>query len=83
VWVVNGSVYFGKHRRGDSITELNASNGSLVRVIQLHDGIYSDPMDVVSNGVDIWVTDDGGFEGIGNVLEFNVSTGKRVRDITG
>jgi hypothetical protein len=83
VWVVNGSVYFEGHRRGDSITELNATNGSLVRVIELHDGIYSDPTDVVSNGVDIWVTDNGGFDGIGNVLEFNVSTGKRVRDITG
>jgi len=84
VWVVNGSVSYRGRRRGDTVTELNATNGSLVRVIQLHDGIYADPVGVVSNGVDVWVTDSGGgFDGVGSVLEFDVATGKLVRDIGG
>jgi hypothetical protein len=84
VWVVNGSVSYRGRRRGDTVTELNATNGSLVRVIQLHDGIYADPVGVVSNGVDVWVTDSGGgFDGVGSVLEFDVASGKLVRDIGG
>jgi len=82
VWVVNGSVYYRGHRRGDTITELNATNGSLVRVIQLHDGIYADPVGVVSNGVNVWVTDSGGgMYGIGSVIELNAVTGAVVRTI--
>jgi len=84
VWVVNGSVSYRGHRRGDSITELNAANGSLVRVIQLHDGVYADPVDVVSNGVDVWITDaGGGTYGIGSVIELNASNGAVVRTIVG
>jgi hypothetical protein len=84
VWVVNGSVSYRGHRRGDTITELNATNGSLVRVIQLHDGIYADPVGVVSNGVNVWVTDSGGGTyGIGSVIELNAGTGALVRTIAG
>lgn len=82
VWIVNGSVYTRGGRRGDSITELNALNGSLIRVVQLHDGIYSDPVGLVSNGVDVWVTDSaGGAIGIGSVIEFNAATSAVVRVI--
>jgi len=82
VWVVNGSVYTRGGRRGDSVTELNASNGSLVRVVLLRNGIYSDPVGLVSNGVDVWVTDQGGgTDGIGSVMELNASTGTVVRVI--
>jgi hypothetical protein len=82
VWVVNGSVYYRGHRRGDSVTELNAKNGALVRVILLHDGTYSDPVGIVSNGVDVWVTDSGGGTyGNGSVLEFSASSGKELRTI--
>jgi hypothetical protein len=84
VWVVNGSVSYRGHRRGDSVTELNATNGSLVRVIQLHDGTYADPVGVVSNGVDVWVTDTGGgTDGIGSVIELNADNGAVVRTIAG
>jgi len=82
VWIVNGSVYTRGGRRGDSVTELTASNGALVRVILLHNGIYSDPVGLVSNGVDVWVTDQGGgVDGIGSVIELNASTGAVVRVI--
>ena len=84
VWVVNGSVSYRGHRRGDTITELNATNGSLVRVIQLHDGIYADPVGVVSNGVNVWVTDSGGgIYGIGRVIELSAATGAVERRIAG
>ena len=67
-------------QRGDTVTELNASNGSLVRVVRLHNGIYSDPVGLASNGIDVWVTDQGGgVEGIGSVIELNASTGSVVR----
>jgi hypothetical protein len=84
VWVVNGSVYYSKGRRGDSVTELNATNGSLVRVVVLHNGMYSDPVGLATNGVDVWVTDQGGGAlGIGSVIELNASTGAVVRMIRG
>jgi hypothetical protein len=84
VWIVNGSVSYRGGRRGDSVTELNASNGSLVRVIQLHGGIYADPVGVVSNGVDVWVTNTGGGRyGIGSVIELNAASGAVVRTIVG
>lgn len=84
VWVVNGSVYYRGSRRGDSITELSATNGALVRVVHLHDGIYSDPFDLVTNGVDVWVSDNGGGHlGIGSVIELNSSTGAVMRIIRG
>jgi hypothetical protein len=82
VWIVNGSVGTPKGRRGDSVTELKASNGALVRVVLLRNGIYSDPVGLVSNAVDVWVTDQGGgTEGIGSVIELNASTGAVVRVI--
>jgi hypothetical protein len=84
VWIVNGSVSTRYGRRGNSVTELNDANGSLVRVVHLHNGIYSDPFGLASNGIDVWVVDQGGgTEGIGSVLEYDVSTGALVRDIHG
>jgi len=82
VWVVNGSDYYSNGRRGNSITELNASTGSLVRVIELHQGIYSSPSGLVSNGTDVWVVDQGGgVSGTGCVIELKASTGAVVRVI--
>ncbi len=80
VWVANGTMSTRNGQRGDTVTELNASNGSLVRVVRLHNGIYSDPVGLASNGIDVWVTDQGGgVEGIGSVIELNASTGSVVR----
>jgi hypothetical protein len=84
VWIVNGTATYRGQRRGDTVTELNASNGSLVRVIRLHNSVYSNPDAVVSNGVDVWVSDaGGGIGGIGSVIELNASTGTMVRVIQG
>jgi len=85
VWVVNGADDYRGRMHGDSVTELNASNGSLVRVILLHRGIYSDPYGLVSNGTDVWVTDVGGGEdGYSSiVLELSAATGAVVRTIGG
>lgn len=84
VWVVNGTVGTPEGRRGDSVTELRSSNGSLVRVVLLHNGIYSDPVALASNGIDVWVTDQGGgTDGIGSVIELNATTGVVVRIIGG
>jgi DNA-binding beta-propeller fold protein YncE len=84
VWVVNGAVGTPHGRRGDTVTQLNASNGSLVRVVLLHGGIYSDPVALASNGTDVWVTDQGGgIDGIGSVVELNAATGAVVRIIGG
>jgi hypothetical protein len=82
VWIANGTDYDKGKRRGDSVTELNATDGSLVRVIHLHNGIYSDPYGVVSNGVDVWVADQSGGIGTwGSVVELNAATGSVVRVI--
>jgi hypothetical protein len=80
VWIANGTDDYRGRRHGDTVTELNASNGSLVRVIKLHNGIYSDPVGLVSNGVDVWVSDQGGGAyGIGSVIELSAATGTVVR----
>jgi len=83
VWIVNGSTSTSLGGSwGDSVTELNASNGSLVRVVHLRNGIHSNPVGLVSNGVDVWVTDQGGgANGIGSVIELNALTGVVVRVI--
>jgi hypothetical protein len=85
VWIVNGADEYRGRMHGDSVTELNASNGSLVRVILLHHGIYSDPYGLVSNGTDLWVTDvGGGKDGYSSVvLELSAATGAVVRTIGG
>lgn len=84
VWVVNGSDHTRYGRTGDTVTELSAVNGALIRVIRLRGGIYSDPFGIVSNGVDVWVTDNGGGRyGIGSVIEISASTGRIVRVIQG
>jgi hypothetical protein len=84
VWIVNGTNDYRGRMHGDSVTELNASNGSLVRVILLHHGIYSNPEGLVSNGTDVWVTDiGGGKDGGSSVLELSASTGALVRTIDG
>jgi hypothetical protein len=46
--------------------------------------MYSDPAGLATNGVDVWVTDQGGGAlGIGSVIELNASTGAVVRMIRG
>lgn len=82
VWIANGTDSYKDKRHGDTVTELNDSNGSLVRVIHLRNTIYSDPVRLVSNGVDVWVTDQGGGTGtLSSVIELNATTGAVIRVI--
>jgi hypothetical protein len=82
VWIANGTDGYKGRRHGDTVTELNATNGSLVRVIHIHNTIYSDPVGLVTNGVDVWIADQGGGIGTyGSVIELNAATGAVVRVI--
>ena len=84
VWIVNGTASFGNRKVGDTVTELNATNGSLVRVIQLSKSVYSNPVGIAVNGTDVWVTDaGGGYEGLPSVIELSASTGAVVKRIGG
>jgi hypothetical protein len=84
VWIVNGTASYGNRKVGDTVTELNATNGSLVRVIHLSKSVYSNPVGIASNGTDVWVTDaGGGYEGLPSVIELSASTGAVVKTIGG
>ena len=74
VWVTNGNGY-ENGTNTNSITELNASNGSLVRVINLKaDGLYG-PTAVVASGSKLWVLNTN------SVTELKTSDGSLVRVI--
>ncbi len=79
VWVLNGSVGTPQGMRASTVTELNAFTGALVRVIGLHDhGVPTYPLDVVSTGHHVFVTEATGG---GKVVELDGSTGSVVRII--
>jgi hypothetical protein len=79
------------NENGDSITELNASNGSLVRVINARAGasagpnLPSGPESLTVSGPHLWVGDihnyPNGRTPLSSVVEFNVSNGALVRTI--
>ena len=72
VWVTNGNGYEGGTNT-NSITELNASNGSLARVISAKaDGIYG-PTAIVVSGSTLWVLNTN------SVTELKTSDGTLVR----
>jgi DNA-binding beta-propeller fold protein YncE len=70
VWVANGT---------GSVTELESSNGSFVRVIKGTDYDFNTPSGLASNGTDVWVAN---YEG-DNVTELNASTGAFVKVLSG
>ena len=67
IWVAN----YG----GDSVTELNASNGSRVRTLYG----FNEPGRIAVDGTHIWVPNLGG----DSVTELNASDGSRVRTLSG
>jgi DNA-binding beta-propeller fold protein YncE len=74
VWVANSE--------GNSVTELNASNGSLVRVINATADGFNFPTSVAVSGTHVWVTNNLTNNNIGNsVTELNASNGSLVRVI--
>ncbi len=71
VWVTNAN--------GNSVTELNATNGRVVRVIDARAGSFNWPMGVTSTGGDLWVENLYG----NSLTEIKESTGAVMRIITG
>jgi outer membrane protein assembly factor BamB len=69
VWIVNFA--------SNSITELNARSGSLVRVIDARADGLMEPSDIVYGGGHLWVTNDGG----DTVTELDARSGSLVRVI--
>jgi hypothetical protein len=76
VWVANsGEDLTG----GDSVTELNASDGSLVRVLQGGSFGFNVPYGIAVYGAHVWVTNVDG----DSVTELNASDGSLVRVLFG
>jgi hypothetical protein len=75
-WVVNNYVSL-KSPLANSVTELNVSNGSLVRVISLSHivGGLNAPNSIAASGTHVWVTD------LNRIIELNASNGSVVRVI--
>jgi hypothetical protein len=69
VWVDN----YGRASTGDSVTELNASNGSRVRTLY---GIKA-PYSVAVRGGHVWIANGD------SVTELNAANGSRVRTLSG
>lgn len=71
VWITNAL--------GNSISELNAITGHVVRVINGGTGSFDWPMGLIVNGADVWVTNLNG----NSLTEINESTGAVLRVISG
>lgn len=76
VWVANNLESL-KSPLANSVTELNVSNGSLVRVISLSRivGGLNAPNSIAASGTHVWVTD------LNRIIELNASSGSVVRVI--
>lgn len=70
IWVANGG--------GNSVTELNTSDGSLVRTIRSPADYLKEPTDIASSGADLWVLN----EGDKSVTELSAANGSLVRVLT-
>ena len=68
-----------QRRQGNSVTELSASTGALVKVISGSTYRFDDPDAVSSDGTHVWVANYGG----NSVTELSASTGALVKVISG
>lgn len=71
VWITNVG--------GNSVTELNVSNGALVRVISGGKYGFDEPGSIAATGNDIWVVNQAG----NSVTELNADTGAWVHTLSG
>jgi len=89
LWVTNGNEEFGMGTSGysvarySSITELNASNGSLVRVINAPADQFLQPGPIVVSGSHVWVVNSNSAQGLDSapmnaLIELNASNGSLV-----
>jgi hypothetical protein len=77
VWVAN--VF------GNSVTELDARTGSVIRVIDARADDFKTPIAIAVTHSHVWVVNDGvkgNLRGTGSITELKASTGKLVRVIT-
>jgi streptogramin lyase len=87
VWVTNVATL---NKGGDWITELKASNGSLVRIINASADEFSNVGEIAVSGGHVWVTnsgtpsisDFGTPSTVDSVIELNASNGSLVRVIS-
>src|SRR6185437_15690031 len=77
--VSDGSHLFVANTDGNSITEVNASDGSLVRVIQGPSYAFSQPRAMLLEGGHLWIANWQG----NSVTEINTSDGSLVRVVQG
>jgi hypothetical protein len=63
-----------------SVTELNLSDGSLVRVLSDPSYAFHSPCVLASDGTHLWVGNSG--NGANSVTELNLSNGKLVRVVS-
>jgi hypothetical protein len=77
VWVANGEEGKNSVPLHNSITELNASNGALVRVINAKADHFNAPAAFAVSGTHLWVLNAGG----DSITELNASNGALVRVI--
>jgi len=83
VWVGNTTADNGSVR-GSSLTELNASNGSLVRIVNSSADKFSYPDSIAVSGGHVWVvnaTADNGNASGSSLTELNASNGSLVKVI--
>ena len=71
VWVTNP--------RANSVTELNASNGSLLRTLSGARYRFNGPTGIADDGSHVWVANGGG----NSVTELNASNGRLLRTLSG
>jgi outer membrane protein assembly factor BamB len=77
VWVAN--VF------GNSVTELDAKSGSIIRVIDARADDFATPIAIAVTHSHVWVVNDGvkgNSKGTGSITELSASTGALVRVIT-
>ena len=77
VWVAN--VF------GNSVTELNAKTGSIIRVIDAREDDFVTPIAIAVTPLHVWVVNDGvkgNSRGTGSITELNSKSGALIRVIT-
>ena len=66
------------------MTELSASNGSVVRILSDASYGFDGPQGIIVDGTDVWIANSGSGTGNGgSVTELNTDNGSRVRTLSG
>ena len=79
VWIVSSGVknYYGNGQGVGSVTELNATTGTVVRIITAQDVPFDEPSAIVVRGNHVWVANLD----YSSIVELNSSNGSLVRFI--